>query len=131
MSLEAALVARAIAYTTLNNLISGRFYANETPERPTYPCVVYEVAGIEYEGTLNADSSIARASVELTLLASSKSSLLSLADAVRGAFRRYRGTSANVRIYDVRITDEQDVSAEPDLPDVWLRQVTLSVLYRA
>lgn len=129
MSLEAALVARAAADIALHAAISGRFYANETPTKPAYPCVVYEVASVEYESTLNSDSEIARSSVVLTLLATSKSGLLTLADLVRGAFRRYRGVSANTRIYDIRIDDESDVTAEPDLPDLYLRQITLSVLY--
>ena len=88
MSLESDIVTRAAAYSTLNTLIAGRIYSEDAAQEPTLPCVVFQVVdGERVENrTMGKRAQIASARIQMDAYAESKTDLVTLRDAVIGAF---------------------------------------------
>jgi hypothetical protein len=86
MSLEAAVVARAVAHTGLNDLIAGRIYADVAPQEPTVPYLTFQVISAQRQRTFGKRAQLVRARVQIDAYEDNKDDLITLVTEVIDAF---------------------------------------------
>lgn len=106
MSLEAALVTIKSGNNTLNTLIGTRFSPETLGERPTLPAVVYQLISRPREYAMGVPALLAHARVQMDGYAATASARVTLSDAIRKCFDRYKGTASSTVIQDIRIDNE-------------------------
>lgn len=110
MTIEGAILARAVAHSGLNTLIAGRMYALILPQTPTLPAVVFTRIGEQFEHASGADAPTRHALFQFSSWATTYEAARDLADQVRSAFSRFRGTLASTVIEDCLVENELDLS---------------------
>lgn len=103
MSLEAALVARVAATSSLVSLIGARCFPVLVPETAMLPAIAYSLVSDVREEVMGVNAGLRHARVQLTILANTYAQALGIQAACEMAFNRYRGTSAGVVIQDTFI----------------------------
>lgn len=115
--IEEALVTRAAATAGLTALIgagaSMRFYPQQLPQKPTYPAVTYTQVSAPREQAMGSDPGIVQARVQLSAWGSSAQSARDVAEQLRAAFERWRGTVGGVVVLDT--LDWSTLDAPPEL----------------
>jgi len=108
MSVRDAVYSRLSTHAGLTALTSTRIYTQQVPQNPTYPCVFYEVTGMERISAVNGDSGTLDTEIRTISMASTLSDCQDVADQVRAALQRWSGTEATVTIIDTFINSEAD-----------------------
>lgn len=109
MTIETALFTRLSGYAGLSALVSARIYPKRAPQNATLPCLVYERVSATRVPALNSDTDIVEARFQITVVASTYSSILSVSTQVRSALQRYRGTVSGIVIDDIQIVNDTDI----------------------
>ena len=95
----------------VSGVVSGRIYPVKLPQDPTYPAVTYfRVSGLRHS-VMGNDTGIVEKRVQISSWAESYAAVNGLAEQVRDAMQRTRGTFAGVEILDIFM--------EGDGPEIW------------
>lgn len=131
MSIEGAIYARLSNYSALAALVSDRIYPVHLPQDSALPAVVFQkVSGIPVPA-LVADTDLIEARYQVTCIAESydaATGVKAVADQVRAALRRYKGTLDSTKIEDVQIIDETDLYDDDD--KLYLVAIDVFTTYR-
>lgn len=107
MSVESAVLARLKATAAVTNLTTtARIYGMRLPQKPTYPAIRIQKISETRVSLMGADSGVVHTRMQVDSYGETYSSARGLADAVRGALKRFRGTSASVVVQDVTLDNE-------------------------
>lgn len=108
MRVEEALLTVLAADAPAVALLGNRVYPDVLPPNPKYPCAVYErVSGSPFSGICQ-DSTWSNVQLQVTVYDRHKAGVRAASTALSMAWKRYRGTVANVQIDDVLLTLEAD-----------------------
>ncbi len=103
---EKALYAALTGDATLTGLVGTRIYPVIIPQETTMPAIRYTRISTASVSALTGDSGMEDARMQIDVIAESVSSARSVAEAVRGAIKRMRGTYASTDVRDVFLEDE-------------------------
>lgn len=117
--IEAAIKTRAAAASGLAALIDTRFYPQLMPQNPTYPAVTYMLVAAPRETAMGADPGIVYAHLQFSAWSLDYLEATQVAEQLRVAFQRWRGT-----VGDVEILDTLDWMAH-DAPPEFLNNVVI------
>ncbi len=105
---EKAIIARLKAFAGLTALVSTRIYSSTAPQNVVSPYVTLFRISTDRLSAMGLDIGIARARVQVDSWGATYASAKDVAEQVRAALQRFRGTSATIEILDVFILGEQD-----------------------
>jgi len=111
-ALEEAMVTQVAASAGLVALIAARFYPQMVPQKPTYPAVTYQVVSAPRESNMGVDPGIVNARVQFSAWGTTWKSARDVAEQLRLAFQRWRGTVAGTEIMDTLEWDWHDAPPE-------------------
>jgi hypothetical protein len=115
MSIEQALFSVLSQNAGVISAFSGRVYADKVPEGVAMPFAVTSLVDSVPIHGVRQQTSWSRARVQIDIYARGKSEIISAAEAIKTALRRYRGTVGSVIIDDCMLDSEQgDYSTEAD-----------------
>ena len=133
--IETAIYQRLAAFAGLTALVGGASAPRITPHLLTqdtaYPAVTYFVVSAPRETAMGSDPGIVHARMQVECWALKYLDAVNVAEQVRLALQRYRGTVAGTVILDTFIDDMRDF--EPELVNgviVRRREIELMVHYR-
>lgn len=119
MGIESGIITRLNAVTAVTDLVSSRIYANVLPDGITKPAIVYQVISVtQFDPNVNNDGLKERARIQFTLIADTTSERRQLSDAIKTAFRTFRGTADDINIFDTRLENLFDQSYDLDTGQV-------------
>lgn len=98
--IEEAIYSILTASTNVASLVVTRIYPSYLPQDCTMPAVVYERSATERISTFMADPDMSESTIEVMAFASSVSNVNTLADYIRKAITRYKGTVGGIAIDD-------------------------------
>lgn len=129
MSVEKAVYARLSTATGLTALTSTRIAPAVNPQGVTYPSVTFRVISEERVTAMGSDPGIARARVQVDAWSDDFAEAEPVANQVRAALQRYRGTSATVEVLDVFVLNRTHLYQE-DPVNVHQVSQDFEVIYR-
>lgn len=110
-----ALYSRLSGFAGLTALVSTNIFPRQLPQNVAYPaCTYFKVSGPR-DSTMGSDSGIVHARFQVSSWGSTVTSAQDVAEQVRKALQRFRGTLASVVIQDIFIENEDEMP--PDLVD--------------
>ena len=104
-ALNEAIFARLQAVTGVTDLVGTRVFPLLLPQDPTYPAVIYQQITGSRESAMGSDVGLVEATVQIDSYATTYAGARVLAEAVRVALQRFRGTVASVVISDVFVLE--------------------------
>ena len=111
--LDQAIYSRLQAVTGVTDLVSTRCYPLVLPQNPTYPAVRYQQIDGFGNSAMGSDTGVVEATVQIDSYATTYTDARALAEAVRAALLRFRGTVASVEILDIfRASGPNDIYEE-------------------
>lgn len=128
-----AIRTRLTSVSAVTALVGTRVYPGILPQNPKMPAIVYQRIGEVRDSVMGVDSGVVFADVQVSAWATTLTAARDLANEVRKALQRYKGTpsGSGTEILLVLIGDVRDM--DPDLVDGLLLQrvdVDLKVSYR-
>lgn len=111
--IENAIYQRLANYTALAALVGARVTPHLMTQDTAYPAVTYFVAAATRETAMGSDPGIVHARVQIDAWGQTYSSTRDVAEQIRAAFERYRGTLDTTVILDSFLEDMRD--EEPEL----------------
>lgn len=112
--IETAIYSLLIADTDVSSFVGSKVYPvvipqDSTTKANTYPCVSYKRTGTERQFTLEGNSGLATASIDIEVYSTSYSEVKELAKLVRVAMLSFIATSTADHLIDgCFLNDEQD-----------------------
>ncbi len=101
----------------MTDLVGTRIYPKRAPQGVATPYVVYQrISGVR-ETAFGADPGIARARIQVAVWSTLYPEARQIADVIRQALQRFRGTVATVEVLDVFVEsdfDQDDEDAKRD-----------------
>lgn len=111
MTVEAAVFDILSSHAGVSGVVSGRIYPVKLPQNPTYPAVTYfRVSGLRHSAMGN-DTGLVEKRIQISSWAKTYGAVNDLAEQVRDAMQRTRGTFAGIEIIDIFM--------EGDGPEIW------------
>ncbi len=107
--IEDALFSRLSGFAGLTSLVGTRIYPVQLPQDVTLPAVVYTRISSEREVAMGKDPGIARPRFDVSAWATTFDSSRAIAEQIRLALERFRGTEAGIVIQDIFVEAENDV----------------------
>ncbi len=104
--LEAAIYSVLSADLGLTALVSTRIYPLLLPQNAILPALTYARVSTERESAFVSDPGLSTARIQVDVWADTVASVQNVAEEVRGALHRYRGTIATVVIEESHIENE-------------------------
>ena len=104
-ALNEAIRARLLAVTAVTDLVGTRVYPLLLPQDPTYPAIRYQQITGTRESAMGSDVGLVEATEQVDSYDSTYAGARVLAEAVRAALQRFRGTVAGVVISDVFVLE--------------------------
>lgn len=128
MMVEKAVYALLSGAAGLVALVSARIYPVIVSQGEPLPAVIYLVVSKQSEHCMGLDSNLTRARVQVTAFASTQTSARSVADAIKSAMSRKRGTYGGVSVDDVLFDNETSFYS----PDALAYQINqdFTIFYR-
>lgn len=114
--IEESILTQAAASSGLTALIGSapmRLNPQLLTQDPTYPAVTYTLISAPRESVMNADPGLVSARMQFSAWSATYKEARNVAEQLRVAFQRWRGTVGGVEILDTLEWDEHD--APPDL----------------
>ncbi len=120
MAIEEAVYSRLSTFAGLTALVGAppndRIYRVRLPQDVTLPAVRFAKVAVERIGAMGADPGLARARYQFSCWANDPDQARDVAEQIRAALQRWRGTEAGVVIQDSFFETEVDLF-EPDVGD--------------
>ena len=110
MALEIGLVAHLTADAGVSALIGSRLYAEQMPQNPTYPAVVYSRVSTTQGDLLNGADTLTAVRIQFDAYAVDYAGVKALATAFRAALNGFRGDLGGVAVQRVKLENETDLS---------------------
>jgi hypothetical protein len=107
-----ALFSRLSGYAGLTALVGARIYPRLLPQNPTYPAVTYDRISAERQSAMGSDSGLVSGRWQVSSWGKTYTDARDIAEQVRKALQRYRGTSSGTVIQDIFIESENDLPPE-------------------
>lgn len=116
-ALESLIKTALAAESTLTAIISSRYYSNEAPQNPTYPCIVYTVF---IEEVWTFDQTTERALVQFDVLGNTYDETISIRGPLKTAMLNSSGFRALFSGQQTQAPDDQ-INAKREIIDfdVW------------
>ena len=132
--IEEAIVTRAASIAGLTNLIGSspmRLHPQMMPQDPAYPSVTYTCISAPREIAMGADPGIVEARYQFSAWGLTYKDVRDLAEQLRLAFERWRGTVGGVTVLDSFVDGVNDLPPEL-VNDVTVRQraTDFKIIYR-
>lgn len=102
--LDEAVYARLQAVSGVTALVATRVYPSLLPQKPVYPCLRYQEVDGQRESAMGSDLGQVSATLQVDAYAATYAGSRALAEQVRLALQRFRGTVASVEIEDVFVS---------------------------
>ena len=128
MNVEIALYAMLHDHAGVQSIVADRIYPIYLPQSPTFPACAYNRTSSRTISALKADTNLIEARFEVAAFSKSYDECIQLADQIRQALQRNRGSIAGVVVEDVTIDDIND-AYEPDF-EIHESTIDVSILYR-
>ena len=90
---------------------ADRIYPVQVPQNATFPCVTYSRVSANRWSAMGSDTGLVEKRIQVSSWGQTYAAANALAEAVRGALQRYRGTVDGVVI--------QDIFIDGDGPETW------------
>ena len=111
MTVEAAVFDLLSSDAGVSGVVSNRIYPVKLPQDPTYPAITYFRVSALRHSAMGNDTGIVEKRVQISSWAELYADANNLAERVRDAMQRTRGTFAGVEILDIFM--------EGDGPEIW------------
>lgn len=108
-AIEEAIYTKASGDATIATLVATRIYGATFPEGATWPAVAYFRVSTARTHTMVTEPKLAHGRFQFTAAAKERTAAQDLAEAVRAAFSRWRGTVDGVEIQDTFVEDVRDL----------------------
>jgi len=107
--LEEAIYSILSSDASVTALVSTRIYPFFLPQECTLPAITFYRVSTDREYAFMTDPGYATVRISIDILGESASSTMSVAEVVRTALHRYKGTVAGVKIYECHIETENSI----------------------
>ena len=111
MTVEAAVFDLLSSDAGVSGVVSNRIYPVKLPQDPTYPALTYFRVSALRHSVMGNDTGLVEKRIQVSSWAELYSEVNNLAELVRDAMQRTRGTFAGVEILDIFM--------EGDGPEIW------------
>ena len=111
MTIEASVWQILADNAGVGALCEDRIYPVKVPQNATFPCVTYSRVSTNRWSAMGSDTGIADKRFQVSSWGETYAEANALAEAVRAALQRYRGTVDGVLI--------QDIFVDGDGPETW------------
>lgn len=108
MPIESALYSKLTGSSSVTALVSTRIYPNAIPQNVALPAVAYQVISTDRNYKHAGQSNVALPRLQITVEASSYSSMIAVCAAIRAALSGYKGTVGSVVIGGIFLETEYD-----------------------
>ena len=108
MSAEAAIYAQLSGDAGVTALVGARIYAQRLPQRPTLPALSYTSISKIRPQAMGVATGLSETRVQVDAWATDYATVRGLADAVRAALERARGSIGGVTVQDILPENEGD-----------------------
>lgn len=113
--LETAVVALLRADETVAGLVAARIHPIYLPETATLPAIAYQITDKQELHSSGGLPQTVNPTMQITCFALTYAEVVELADAVRDELNTFQGTSDDVFIQRILLTDQADVpNVSPD-----------------
>ena len=129
MSTSKIVYARLTTFAATSTALGIRIFPSQADQGTAYPYVVYEEFDGERFPTMGEDGDLVRAPVRVNLWHNDYDVGRALADQVRLALQRFRGTAGGVVVDDIFTVPGSPVTFD-DLARAWNFQRDFEVIYR-
>ena len=129
MSTAKVVYARLTTFAGTAAALGIRIFPNQANQGTTYPYVVYEEFDGERFPTMGSDGDLVREPVRVNLWHNDYDVGRALANQVRLALQRFRGTAGGVTVDDIFTVPGSPVTFD-DLARAWNFQRDFEVIYR-
>lgn len=92
--IEKALRSILVNTAAVSAIVSTRIYQSKLPQNPTYPAIVFIKQGNDMINRLATDTDIAETRFDVIAASQTADATASLADEIRTALQRYKGSTA-------------------------------------
>lgn len=110
---EAAIYSRLTAYTNLTNLVGDRIYQTVARQGASNPLVVINLITLQPTNAMGIDIAPTEAGIQVSVFAENGASCASVAEQVKAALQRYRGTSGGI-VVQATFLDSERSDFEPE-----------------
>jgi hypothetical protein len=107
--IEEAIPARLEAVPAVTDLIGTRIYPTRAPEGVTRPFATFQRISSTRERAFGQNPGLAGPRFQITAWATTYGEAVTVANAIRQALERYRGTILGIVIQDVFVDTDQDL----------------------
>ena len=109
-----AMRTKLLATTAVTDLIGTRIYFDDLPQSATLPAIVIEMTNSEVaDRTLSATGTLYRAGINVYCYATTRTTSISVGDAVYAALEFATGTWGSVSVKRALVENTQDVTEPP------------------
>ena len=129
MTVEAAVYSILSSDSAVDTLVDGRVYPKRLPQSPTLPAVTYFRVGAQRSSVMGNDTGIVRKRIQVSSWGKTYAAVNELAEAVRNAMQRKRGTFAGVEIIDIFVDGDASEMFEDDV-EIYQAPTDYEVIYR-
>src|SRR6185295_13120208 len=106
---EEALHTRLLAVAGVTALIGDRVHPVPLPQNVTYPAVSYQLISRNRETAFGVDPLLATSRIQVNAWASTYTAVKALAEQIRLALERFRGTVLGIEWQDTLLDGETDL----------------------
>ena len=106
--IEEAIRDKLLDDSAVSGLVGTRIFANELPQKPTYPALVYEKVDAERDFTMEGPSGFVITTIEIKAYAKSKSGVKDLETKIRQALNGKTAIVLGVKIQGIFLENEGD-----------------------
>ena len=124
--IEEAVYSILSAATAVTDVVVLRIYPSFLPQDAALPAIVQERISTIRLSALSDDPDVSEARISISAMATSISVAHGLADNIRRAFHRYKGTAASVTIDDCWLENESSLYYS----DIEVYQQSLDYMFR-
>lgn len=115
MSLESGLVSLLTADSGVSALVGSRVYPDKLPDSPTLPALTYQVASLTPRYAHSGDADLDTVRVQVNCWAVTRTTAVTVRDAVRTAVSGYRGTTGDGTVFDRVSIENQNYEIDTSL----------------
>ena len=108
MSIEKAIYSTLATATGVAALVSTRIYPSHLPQETALPAISFSRASTVRTTAMDADPGLVRARIQVSCWDDDYSDTRDIADQVRSALQRFRGTAASIVVQDTFLESEID-----------------------
>lgn len=111
-TIEDAIYARSQAVSAVTDLVGDRLYPLQQPQDGAYPSVTYQLIAGRQQAAMGVDATVAHELFQFNAWATTYDGARAVIEALRTAFKRFRGTVATIEVLDVFLQGKQQLYEE-------------------